>query len=271
MNSFEETKIRTLYKDLEYNYLIEIIDTSKLYPFRHIDLCPMCQMTKEDRFLILINPEPSYPNSSRIKYYHISCFTALLQKTKELTDLDYKKLKEHNDVLESKLTERSKLNLFSTIANDYGMPLDQFIERTISYYKEKNCIPIKFINEMDFQKYIELNLSKIDDRYIFNSHQIGINDGEMDILAYNGKYPIIIEVKLIATFYTLSQILFYIHSFCETKNFNREDITGIIIGHTVQPNLIHSCEQYNNDIKDKYSPIRVYEFNGADRSFNRRI
>lgn len=201
-------------------------------------------------------------------HYHKTCFcnkiSDLIEDNNRLQDT----LKEH-DIQDS---FGGELNVLEAKANDYGKTIIPFIKDAVDYYIKNNPIPISFMSEMDFQHYIELNLSKLNKSYIHHSSQYNINcGGEIDILAVDNRNNlIIIEVKLEATHYALSQVLSYQNMLEESDTDlckNAKSIHGIIIGLKLHNNLLRAVKSYNKKIRTGIPYIRLFEFNTTTREF----
>lgn len=238
-----------------------------------IAFCKECSFCNKDiltEYFFKINPDTRYPNNTNMIYLHPECF--LLQHNKTLSELDKEidNLKHTISVVSLRKTEADKLRLFKTISKDYGLHHIEFIEKAIKHYVDLNPTPISFASEIDFQRYISLNISKIDDSFDILSNQEQINDGIMDLYGTDGyKNHIIIEVKLLATYHTVAQVLLYMHSLSETKHISLDKIRGYIIGIEIHPNLIHAVKTFNKLTRQNLHKIQIYKFNSNRRNFDK--
>lgn len=230
--------------------------------------CAYCKKEILSELSLKINPDYNYENNFLMSYYHIECFSNLVREIESQT---YNILDELEAKI-SKLSERTealnKIKVFQTISSDYGMHYLEFIDKAITNYTQNNPTPISFANELDFQKYISLNTSKIDNSIEISNNQIAVDSGELDLLGTDRSgNSIIIEVKLIATYYTVSQVLFYINSLSKSKKIPMNKIRGIIVGMEIHPNLIHATTTFNNLIRNEINNIEIYKFDSSTRSF----
>lgn len=238
-----------------------------------VAFCKKCSFCEKDiltEYFFKINPDPRYPNYAYMIYLHPGCF--LLQHNKTISELDkeIENLKHTLNITLIRKTEVDKLRLFQTFSKDYGLHHMEFIEKAIKNYIELNPTPISFTSEMDFQRYILLNISKIDASFELISKQEQINDGIMDLYGMDDfKNHIIIEVKLIATYHTVSQVLLYIHSLSETKHIPLDKIRGYIVGIDIHPNLIHAVKTFNKLTRNEVHKIQIYKFNSNKRDFDK--
>ncbi len=232
--------------------------------------CGYCEKNIDEKFALVLNPDSTYTRNCSTRYLHIDCFLEAVKRLDSEKNNQINELKDRISVLQERSDGLDKIKLFQTIAADYGKHLFEFIEASIGYYTKNNLAPISFTNEIDFQKYVSKNLSKIDCSYEQISNQVQVNDGELDLLArdhYGNQ--IIIEVKLKASYYALAQVLFYINSLLETKEINPEKIRGIIVGVDIHPNLVHAVKTYNGFIKANVNPINIFKFDVNTRGFTK--
>lgn len=230
--------------------------------------CSRCNNEILTDFSLMLNPDSTFPNNYNTKHYHIDCFSDLIRDVQNntLACIDDMEIKI------SKLSERKQaldeLKIYQTISADYGMHYLEFIKKVITDYTINNPTPISFRNEIEFQQYIAFNIPKIDPSFEILNNQVCVDAGELDLLGTDGYgNHIIIEVKLMATYHTISQVLFYMHSLSETKKIPLDKIRGIIVGMDIHSNLIHATTTFNNLIRSENAKIKIYKFSGATRKF----
>lgn len=165
--------------------------------------------------------------------------------------------------------------ILEQIAADYGKTEEELVSIAVEYYIQNNSIPISFKYEHEFQKYIEVNLNKIEDGLILKASSYRFDRGELDILCNYSAYKerhLIIEVKFDADYSSIGQLLFYLGSLNNDERFIVNDINsfhdlhGMIVCINASESLIRATHYYNRN-KPVNESIRIFKFNTNNRKF----